>query len=975
MKICENQNKIVVRPTLIVGLGGTGGLICSYAEHFIRSLFNNVLPPFIRFLKLDTDDAEEGGPADTAHSDFINLFHHMDLGEVIRDFSAYPGLHPHLSWLKGMKLDRSFADHGCQGIPALGRVVFAELRESVIHEAVAARFSSLRESTNNVVLTGDMAQFDIAADGAPAVHIASSVCGGTGAGLLVDMAYNLRWWSREFFPRAAEIVGHLMLPEAFGTDPELRLKLDANAVATLEQIEYLTDSRRERDVLVRYRGGIKHFDALTAPFSFIYLINGHGDAGSSHRAHLVQMISQAIRAMTVEPMAQHVISDANNKLNDVLGLRDGVNGRCRCFASYGLHHGTPGHRGADIDSLLRKHLIGLYPHFAAAPPAYLQSVGEIIGRHLPASIADGPGGNDLDDFVWSRGNIPERKNLLEWFETDLKKYLDDLLSRSRREQGGRQSSTVQPTDAIRAEITQMITERIFTGRQPEDLWHVGACLDRCCDELAARFVALSREAIPRAEDIVDSIRAHALAKMDAMLGDTPENITANDIQRLVRDIMKDSDKKPWPALKKAVAHQYLAEQLQQARRALELQRDALNRLVDCATHQYPGDRSASIDAVAGRGASAQAEEDTVFSRPLYVSDDPTEKDGILRSDFRQNLVYPVLRHVVLDIDGSQQNAANPTEVSRRLKEAVGKLARQKDEFLTQVHDGTVREFHKALSAGTDPSEHPFFDAINQIYRLAVPKIDLLRTRSLAEPFEVGICQQVRTTCVPQLLGHLFATRLRNAFVSPEFERDRKVWLRLLRLRYGFCLEALTSYLDYRRAFHVYRRRRGFAPENLWLDPAWYHDYQRLRGTWQSDTSAFDDGMDSTNYDRLAAHLATCRMCAESIIEAMRQAASAITAGTAAVEAGRRIEKTKSDVTAILDRLSPSKPEEIDRGWAACNQLLSDLIEHVGKVVPPHRQQSIHACRNHWSSVLRPPCCSVEQDTPREAAAAENDGGK
>ena len=182
-----SNSPIMVRPTLIVGLGGTGVLICQWVEKYIKDLLGFV-PPFIRFLKLDTDAMEEGGPADTNQSDFINLFHYMDVGDVVRDYDAHPEFHPHLDWLRTFRLDASFADYGCQGIPRLGRLVFVELRERVIHEAVAARFSDLRASTERIG-KGELAQFHVAPGGAPAVHIASSVCGGTGAGMLIDMAW------------------------------------------------------------------------------------------------------------------------------------------------------------------------------------------------------------------------------------------------------------------------------------------------------------------------------------------------------------------------------------------------------------------------------------------------------------------------------------------------------------------------------------------------------------------------------------------------------------------------------------------------------------------------------------------------------------------------------------------------------------------------------------------------------------------
>ena len=229
------KSPITVRPTLIVGLGGTGELVCRVLQAYIAELLGSI-PPFVRFLKLDTDTPEPGGPVPANLKDHINLFHYMHLGAVVRDYADYPERHPHLAWLKGLRLDASFADHGCEGIPRLGRLVFVHLREKIIHPAVSARLSDLRQSTELIGM-GQLDQFRVEPGGAPVVHIASSVCGGTGAGMLIDMAYGLRWWSSESFDRPAEIVAHLMLPEAFRmTNDWQRQKLEANAAATLSGI-------------------------------------------------------------------------------------------------------------------------------------------------------------------------------------------------------------------------------------------------------------------------------------------------------------------------------------------------------------------------------------------------------------------------------------------------------------------------------------------------------------------------------------------------------------------------------------------------------------------------------------------------------------------------------------------------------------------------------------------------------------------
>jgi hypothetical protein len=108
---------------------------------------------------------------------------------VVRDCAQYPELHPHLDWFTSLRgrLDAVFADYGCQGIPRLGRLVFTEQRENIIHPAVSARFGSLRAATQQD-LKDEMEQFALVSDAAPAVHVAASVCGGTGAGMLIDMA-------------------------------------------------------------------------------------------------------------------------------------------------------------------------------------------------------------------------------------------------------------------------------------------------------------------------------------------------------------------------------------------------------------------------------------------------------------------------------------------------------------------------------------------------------------------------------------------------------------------------------------------------------------------------------------------------------------------------------------------------------------------------------------------------------------------
>ena len=122
-----------------------------------------------------------------------------------------------------------------------------------------------------------------------------------------------------------------------------------------------------------------------------------------------------------------------------------------------------------------------------------------------------------------------------------------------------------------------------------------------------------------------------------------------------------------------------------------------------------------------------------------------------------------------------------------------------------------------------------------IYERAAPKIDLNRANKYAEPLQVTISQHTKGCCVPDLLGHSLGADFREAHVSGEFESKTDVWFQLLRINYGFCLPALSTYEDYQAAARKYiRERTRFEDSNLWLDDRWYEDYLEVRQRWSQE---------------------------------------------------------------------------------------------------------------------------------------------
>lgn len=942
-------------------MGGTGVLICRWVERYIKDLLGFV-PPFIRFLKLDTDAMEEGGPADSSQSDFINLFHYMDVGEVVRDYDAHPEFHPHLEWLRTFRLDAAFADYGCQGIPRLGRLVFVELRDTVIHEAVATRFSDLRSSTQKV-MESDLAQFVVAPDGAPAVHVASSVCGGTGAGMLVDVAYNLRWWSRESFPRGAEIIGHLMLPEAFTVDPMLHPKLQAVAAATLEQIEFFTDSRR-KDVRVRYRepDSERFFGRLTAPFNLLYLLNGQGDTGSGNRRQLVKLIARAIRAMTVEPMAQHVTSDANNKLHDILGLMDPINGRRQCFASYGFWYGAPGHRRADVDSWICAALEATGSSPTPREDDYAGKIETQLDLHFDVSRMVDSVKEPKDPFEWNPPGAETAAKVEADVIRRLTEHSENKLIRTIREQANGSLPPDEPNKVVLESAKNMIESEVFYGMPPAPLAQVGVRVsqwERRLEQWLRDKRAAHEEVNEVGRGLVNAVMSD-LNKEEVKGG--PICWQAQHVIPVVKAVL--GDKGYWRKLVEAVLRENRLSSLAKTLEVFQLRKRALDSMVSAASER------GRVGVASGSFEDDGRNED-LFCTALYAASDPTTDASGLAGQFRQNLIRPILRHVVFALEDVKEGAGDYERIKKKLEDELRSLSEGKKEFLKDAQKDNDRIFHSRVPKGKPVPVHKYHREVCDVLRLAAPKIELARTGKFARPLDVGIAQHMEETCVGDLLQYNVGATFREANVTRMYEERTRAWFQLLRLRYGFCLEALSTYGVYVAATNDYVTRRGFTYSDVWLDHRWYNAYQKRRGEWEGNKGAREGitYMDRSTYDANAVRIGTVRELAHRILGALWKAIRSLTDVKQAIQATKRCQKTELELDRMLDSLSPSEPVRVAKGLEDCLSRLKKLIDELDATLkhlpdrkrPEGLEKDARECRAELAGLITGAASSDEED--------------
>jgi len=924
-----SDNPIIVRPTLIVGLGGTGVLVCQWVEHYIRELLGYV-PPFIRFLKLDTDASDEGGPPEGIMSDFINLFHYLDVGEVVRDNASYPEFHAHLDWMRGFREDATFADYGCQGIPRLGRLAFFELRETVIHEAVATRFSSLRTSTQQAMEEG-AEQFVLASDGAPAVHIASSVCGGTGAGLLIDMAYNLRWWSRESFPKPAEVIGHLLLPDAFRVDPMLRPKLEATACATLDQIEFLSDERRP-DIRVRYRSNRSGEDCFrrdTGPFNFLYLLNGQVDMGSGDRKHLVRIIARALRAMTVEPLSQQVRSDANNKLAEILPQRDPVNNHRQCFSSYGFWAGVPGHKQGNIESRVLADLQGLNADQGDGRSHYRREVQKVLaggsgllpgaGELLPPALS----------FSWDPSGMGTSPEVVASVLQRLRRHLEASLVAVARKDAEGFVSAGKPIAGLLRAAEEMIENDFFNTEHLRPLSQVGACLDAWIEGVETLLAHKQTSAVPKVNGVIADILTEAKGTLETLgVRVPPLSWTTSDVVPVI-DKAIDAH---WPAMAEALLHEGFLGALKTTLRVFRVRKQSLEAVSALAWQRHAGRERVASEAAESDGPGAHREND-FFTTPLCLSLESDDAlDVVAVRDFRQSLIKPVLFAVALSIGEPKAELADVRVVEDRLADNLALLSDGMKRFLHDVESHSWDVFRNGLAGHQSVNDHPYYRSVCEIWRLAEPKIDLSKSRKYAIPLPVAVTQQVPESCVPQLLMHNLEVSLREAGVTENCRRTMGEWLQVLRLSYGFCLEAISRYDKYVAATDEYVKRMGFEYSDLWLDKNWYIAFQGALAEWRQELGQKGNTVQKQVYEASAAQLGGFRRVAETVNERLREQLRHLGDPAVSIRLAELNGGTNSRIDLILRDIPLADRDAVQEGLNRCVVLVEHLVQNVEECV-------------------------------------------
>ena len=261
-----------LRPTLVIGLGSFGLRTLQSLRCRVIDRFGSLAKlPILRFLYLDSDpkglhSAMTGPPEQALHNGEIQQLQLQPMAYYRKNRAALEQLE---QWLPTQKLHSMPRSLEVDGVRALGRLAFAESYNGVI--ARLRRELKYIVNPNNLDLSVQETGLALRSK-VPQVYVVAAAGGGTGSGVLVDLAYAVRRVMQELGYTQPEVVALVQCGAPI--DPATPPEEQANLYATLTELHHFSDPATE--FTAQYGANAPVLRDAAAPYQAVYLVKmGH----------------------------------------------------------------------------------------------------------------------------------------------------------------------------------------------------------------------------------------------------------------------------------------------------------------------------------------------------------------------------------------------------------------------------------------------------------------------------------------------------------------------------------------------------------------------------------------------------------------------------------------------------------------------------------------------------------------------------
>ena len=256
--------KPTIYPTLVIGVGGMGTNTVRAAKRRFRMAWGgDKLPGMIQLMALDTEPLVNRLDQEPLFADEFAYMGKFDATRLVDNIDNHPEIG---RWWNYPSIPLGYIHNGAKQLRTIGRLSF--FRNYVTFK---------RQLENKYANLDKIRDMEMAQNrGFPVmgnyqlVYIVSSLCGGTGAGMFLDVAHRVRAMVRS----NARIVGIFYLPEVLeeeiASDLQRR-RIQANAYAALKELNYFQETQTFQELYPSEQRFLP--DTPYTPFDFILLLN------------------------------------------------------------------------------------------------------------------------------------------------------------------------------------------------------------------------------------------------------------------------------------------------------------------------------------------------------------------------------------------------------------------------------------------------------------------------------------------------------------------------------------------------------------------------------------------------------------------------------------------------------------------------------------------------------------------------------
>lgn len=320
------KNNVVFRPTVVIGLGGTGyKTLLKLKKRFVDAYGS--VPPIVRFLSIDTTENAEGtGAGETSPEGRLDPNEQYVL-QVGNPANLVNGTNPHIDEWWPPQIPTMSIIAGAGQVRARGRLgLFAKAAE--VYSRIRRAVDEVRDIRNQKQMYAEA--FQVSDRSGVEVHIVGSLGGGTGSGTFLDVAFMAR--DVVGGDEQSNFTGILLLPGIFKQLSGVTL-VKPNSYAALKEIEYL--STMKGSFTVDY--GFRRVDVSRPPFDLIYLIDSINEQGRvvAAQSDLHGLIADG---MYVQIGSQIGVDNANavDNIRTQIAAAPRVKGRSPQYCSFGV---------------------------------------------------------------------------------------------------------------------------------------------------------------------------------------------------------------------------------------------------------------------------------------------------------------------------------------------------------------------------------------------------------------------------------------------------------------------------------------------------------------------------------------------------------------------------------------------------------------------------------------------------------------